>query len=203
MLTSNNLALPLFSLIFLGEISQKFHNLWKLSCWSIKSRKRGYQCSFLAFCNYVFSSSISISSLIDGRCANFGTAFSYFSWTVSVMWTAQSSVIDIVVLNSPDVSDKFKFSLTLLSYVLPSLVSFLDASDCLFNCDLRRLNSTVEFLHLCLLLFLSMLSLNSLQQIPGSVLRHSSVLRMYSWQIFLWDTTGHSKIITLGSRWST
>ena len=38
-----------------------------------------------------------------------------------------------------------KFSLTLLSYILPSLVSFLAASEifCLFNCDPRRLNSIV------------------------------------------------------------
>ena len=33
------LCLWFFS-IFFGEISQKFHNLWKLSCWSIKSRKK-------------------------------------------------------------------------------------------------------------------------------------------------------------------
>ena len=34
--------------------------MWKLSCWSIKSQKnRGYQHSFLAFCYFVFSSSIS------------------------------------------------------------------------------------------------------------------------------------------------
>ena len=51
-LTSNNLALPLFSLIFLGE---------KKNCPAdqLKAEKRGYQCSFLAFCNYVFSSSLS------------------------------------------------------------------------------------------------------------------------------------------------
>ena len=50
----------LFFSIFYYEISQKFHNLWKLSCWSIKSQKnRGYQHSFLAFCYFVFSSSIS------------------------------------------------------------------------------------------------------------------------------------------------
>ena len=53
------LCLWFFS-IFYSEIPQKFHNLWKLSCWSIKSQKnRGYQHSFLAFCYFVFSSSIS------------------------------------------------------------------------------------------------------------------------------------------------
>ena len=49
-----------FVSIFYCEISQKCHNLWKLSCWSIISQKnRGYQHSFLAFCYFVFSSSIS------------------------------------------------------------------------------------------------------------------------------------------------
>ena len=53
------LCLWFFS-IFYCEISQKCHNLWKLSCWSIISQKnRGYQHSFLAFCYFVFSSSIS------------------------------------------------------------------------------------------------------------------------------------------------
>ena len=43
-LTSNNLALPLFSLIFLGE-----KKLRKLSCWSIKSRKKGLPMQFSCF----------------------------------------------------------------------------------------------------------------------------------------------------------
>ena len=64
-------------------------------------------------------------------------------------WTAQSSVFDNVMLTSPDVSDKFKFSPTLLSYVLPSLAPFLAASEifCLFNYDLRCFNSSSIFLH--------------------------------------------------------
>ena len=50
----------LFSSICFGEISQNFHNLGNLSCQSFKSRKnRGYKGNFLAFCNVVFSSSIS------------------------------------------------------------------------------------------------------------------------------------------------
>ena len=51
-LASDNMALLLFFF--------KFHNLWKFSCRSFKSRKnRGYRGSFLAICNFVFSSSIS------------------------------------------------------------------------------------------------------------------------------------------------
>ena len=53
------LCLWFFSNCF-GEISQNFHNLWKLFCRSFKSRKnRGYLSSFPAICNFVFSSSIS------------------------------------------------------------------------------------------------------------------------------------------------
>ena len=64
----------------------------------------------------------------------------------------QSSVFDNVMLTSPDVSDKFKFSPTLLSYVLPSLASFLAASEifCLFNYDLRCFNSSIDYLYLCM-----------------------------------------------------
>ena len=56
------------------------------------------------------------------------------------------------MLTFPDVSDKFKFSPTLLSYVLPPLASFLAAPEifCLFNYDLRCFNSSsifVQILH--------------------------------------------------------
>ena len=53
------------------------------------------------------------------------------------------------MLTSPDVSDKFKFSPTLLSYVLPPLASFLAAPEifCLFNYDLRCFNSSSIFVH--------------------------------------------------------
>ena len=79
-------------------------------------------------------------------------------------WTAQSSVFDNVMLTSPDVSDKFKFSPTLLSYVLPSLAPFLAASEifCLFNYDLRCFKSSIDYLYLCLWLFSSMLSLEQI-----------------------------------------
>ena len=79
-------------------------------------------------------------------------------------WTAQSSVFDNVMLTSPDVSDKFKFSPTLLSYVLPSLAPFLAASEifCLFNYDLRCFNSSIDCLYLCMWLFPSMLSLEQI-----------------------------------------
>ena len=61
----------------------------------------------------------------------------------------QNSVFDNVMLTSPDVSDKFKFSPTLLSYVLPPLASFLAAPEifCLFNYDLRCFNSSSIFVH--------------------------------------------------------
>ena len=49
-----------FSSICSSEISQNFHNLWKLSCVHLKAEKnRGYEGSFHAIWNFVFSSSIS------------------------------------------------------------------------------------------------------------------------------------------------
>ena len=49
-----------FSSICSSEISQNFHNLWKLSCDHLKAEKnRGYEGSFYAIWNFVFSSSIS------------------------------------------------------------------------------------------------------------------------------------------------
>ena len=71
----------------------------------------------------------------------------------------QNSVFDNVMLTSPDVSDKFKFSPTLLSYVLPPLASFLAAPE--IGKISAQLHTTVK--QICFpsgnVLFLSLFSL--------------------------------------------
>lgn len=57
---------PWFSSIYFIEISQDFHNLLNLSCWSFKSQKnRSYKGSFLAIWNFVFSPQVWSSELLQ------------------------------------------------------------------------------------------------------------------------------------------